>query len=278
MAADARHVGRHGVHLDLMAACQHGHPEVSRHGRHLAGACLGLGMPSLRAGQKVPDTGGIAPSPPPPALLTGGPSAPSAPSPVCAGGFAGAPAALCAVPKSRSRVFTPGDQAVPLLGDLRQPRLGGPPVVTGPGQAGLEVRAPPTPPPAAADAAAPFTPPPPPSAHALPPAPPALPGWPYAGLSWEGGGGIGVPLGGGEPGLSASGPRGWGGVVLPLNVNGVSPPLPLPPHMDAYGMGCRVLGRCAEPLVRTQFPEHPPSLNFGANHLKKWIRHQHQGH
>ena len=36
---------------------------------------------------------------------------------------------------------------------------------------------------------------------------------------------------------------------------------------------CSVLGRCAEPLVRAQFPEHPPSLNFGANHLKKWIRH-----
>ena len=38
-------------------------------------------------------------------------------------------------------------------------------------------------------------------------------------------------------------------------------------------MGCSVLGRGAEPLVRTQFLEHPPSLNFGANHLKKWIRH-----
>ena len=38
-------------------------------------------------------------------------------------------------------------------------------------------------------------------------------------------------------------------------------------------VGCGVLGRGAEPLVRAQFPEHPPSLNFGANHLKKWIRH-----
>ena len=38
-------------------------------------------------------------------------------------------------------------------------------------------------------------------------------------------------------------------------------------------VGCRVLGRGAEPLVRTQFSEHPPSLNFGANHLKKWIQH-----
>ena len=38
-------------------------------------------------------------------------------------------------------------------------------------------------------------------------------------------------------------------------------------------VGCGVLGRGAEPLVRAQFPEHPPSLNFGANHLKKWILH-----
>ena len=35
-----------------------------------------------------------------------------------------------------------------------------------------------------------------------------------------------------------------------------------------WPLGCSVLGRCAEPLVRTQFPEHPPTLNFGANHLK----------
>ena len=38
-------------------------------------------------------------------------------------------------------------------------------------------------------------------------------------------------------------------------------------------LGCSVLGRGAEPLVRTQFLEHPPTLNFGANHLKKWIQH-----
>ena len=38
-------------------------------------------------------------------------------------------------------------------------------------------------------------------------------------------------------------------------------------------MGCSVLGRGAEPLVRTQFLEHPPTLNFGANHLKKLIQH-----
>ena len=28
-------------------------------------------------------------------------------------------------------------------------------------------------------------------------------------------------------------------------------------------MGCGVLGRGAEPLVRAQILEHPPSLNFG---------------
>ena len=43
--------------------------------------------------------------------------------------------------------------------------------------------------------------------------------------------------------------------------------------VGAGGMGCSVLGRGAEPLVRTQFLEHPPTLNFGANHLKKWIQH-----
>ena len=41
---------------------------------------------------------------------------------------------------------------------------------------------------------------------------------------------------------------------------------------DEQGLGCSVLGRGAEPLVRTQFLEHPPTLNFGANHLKKWIQ------
>ena len=40
-----------------------------------------------------------------------------------------------------------------------------------------------------------------------------------------------------------------------------------------HRMGCSVRGRRAEPLVRTLFPEHPPSLNFGANHVKKWIQH-----
>ena len=37
---------------------------------------------------------------------------------------------------------------------------------------------------------------------------------------------------------------------------------------QARGIGCSVLGRGAEPLVRTQFLEHPPTLSYGANHLK----------
>ena len=44
-------------------------------------------------------------------------------------------------------------------------------------------------------------------------------------------------------------------------------------HQGTVTMGCSVLGRGAEPLVRTQFLEHPPTLNFGANHLRKWIQH-----
>ena len=46
-----------------------------------------------------------------------------------------------------------------------------------------------------------------------------------------------------------------------------------PALLPLHCMGCSVLGRGAEPLVRTQFLEHPPTLNFGANHLKKWIQH-----
>ena len=46
-----------------------------------------------------------------------------------------------------------------------------------------------------------------------------------------------------------------------------------PPPALGAPLGCSVLGRGAEPLVRTQFLEHPPTLNFGANHLKKWIQH-----
>ena len=41
-----------------------------------------------------------------------------------------------------------------------------------------------------------------------------------------------------------------------------------------WAMGCSILGCRAEPLVRTQFPEHPPSLHLGAYHLKKWIQHR----
>ena len=44
-------------------------------------------------------------------------------------------------------------------------------------------------------------------------------------------------------------------------------------HKMSFPMGCGVLGRGAEPLVRTQFLEHPPTLNFGGNHLKRWIQH-----
>ena len=32
-------------------------------------------------------------------------------------------------------------------------------------------------------------------------------------------------------------------------------------------MGCSLLGRGPEPLVRAQFLKHPHSLNYGANHL-----------
>ena len=42
---------------------------------------------------------------------------------------------------------------------------------------------------------------------------------------------------------------------------------------NARSMGCSILGRGAEPLVRTQFLEHPPTLNFGASQLQKWIQH-----
>ena len=90
-------VGGHGVHIRLLASGHHGHLQAGGHRRHLAGACLGLGIPALCAGQKVPDTGGLSP---------GWASAPSTPSPACAGGFARTPAAMRAVPKSRSRVFT----------------------------------------------------------------------------------------------------------------------------------------------------------------------------
>ena len=56
-------VGGHTVHIYLLATGHHGHPQAGGHCRHLAGACLGLGMPGLGAGQEVPDTGSTAPPP-----------------------------------------------------------------------------------------------------------------------------------------------------------------------------------------------------------------------
>ena len=70
--------------------------------------------------------------------------------------------------------------------------------------------------------------------------------------------------------------------ALPGNNVGTGDPIPLtlPLPCGATGMhgelvfvGCSLLGRGAEPLVRTQFLEHPPTLIFGANHLTKWIQH-----
>ena len=95
-------VGGHAVHIDLLATRHHGHPPAGRHCRHLAGACLGLGMPGLCAGQEVPDTGSTGP----PVVTQGGgggsaPSALSTASAGCAAGFA-----LRNVATSRSRVFT----------------------------------------------------------------------------------------------------------------------------------------------------------------------------
>ena len=78
-----------------------------------------------------------------------------------------------------------------------------------------------------------------------------------------------VPIGG--PPSSRSSWRtcdGWGGNRRPHSKSDKRTTIAY------YGLvGCSVLGRGAEPLVRTQFLEHPPTLNFGANHLKKWIQH-----
>ena len=62
-------VGGHAVHIGLLATGHQGNPQAGGHRRHLAGACLGLGMPRLCAGQKVPDTGGTGA---PPRPLAGG--------------------------------------------------------------------------------------------------------------------------------------------------------------------------------------------------------------
>ena len=94
-------VGGHAIHIDLLATAQHGHPQAGGHCGHLAGACLGLGMPGLCAGQEVPDTGSTGP---PPVIRGAGDSAPSALSTASAGCAAGF--ALRNVATSRSRVFT----------------------------------------------------------------------------------------------------------------------------------------------------------------------------
>ena len=97
-------VGGHAGHIGLLATGHRGHLQAGGHRRHVARACLGLGMPALCVSQKVPDTGGTAPPPLPPVLSPGGASAPPGPSPACAacaGGFA-----LRAVTSSRSRFFT----------------------------------------------------------------------------------------------------------------------------------------------------------------------------
>ena len=57
------------------------------------------------------------------------------------------------------------------------------------------------------------------------------------------------------------------------SLSAVAPHAVVLTQLLGFCMGCSVLGRGAEPLVRTQFLEHPPTLNFGANHQKKWIRH-----
>ena len=61
--------------------------------------------------------------------------------------------------------------------------------------------------------------------------------------------------------------------VLLYVINGTRGPVVQLTGKAPATVGCSVLGRGAGPLVRTQFLEHPPTLNFGANHLKKWIQH-----
>ena len=110
----------HAVHIGLLATRHHGYPQAGGHRRHVAGVCLGLGMPGLCAGQNVPDTGG-----------TGGPL-----RPITRGGLGALRPLpylcrwLCLArrPQVAHDGFHPGGQAVPLLGDVRQARLGGPPV------------------------------------------------------------------------------------------------------------------------------------------------------
>ena len=100
--------------------------------RHLAGARLGLGMPRLCAGQEVPEIGGTAPP-----LVTRGGLGTLRPLHclywLCRW--------LCLAQRRQVALksFHLGGQPVTLLGDVRQPRLGVPPVLVGPGQTGLEV-------------------------------------------------------------------------------------------------------------------------------------------
>ena len=93
--------GGHAVHIDLLATGHHGHPQAGGHCGHLAGACLGLGMPGLCAGHEVPDTGSSAPPLSPRGAGASAPSALSTASAGCAAGFA-----LRNVATSRSRVLT----------------------------------------------------------------------------------------------------------------------------------------------------------------------------
>ena len=185
----------------------------------------------------------LPPPPPLPPCHPGGPRHPQPPPlsvPVALPG----PRGLARRPQVALQDFHPSDQAVSLLGDVRQPRLGGPLVLVGPGQAGLEVaggglRADRTrlPRPRPLQLLHPLVHRPP-SAPAFPPAPPAPPGWSYGGtFGGGGGGGARCPLGGAAFPLPGRG----GGVVPPLDVNDVSPPhLPLSPHMDAHGKPCHM--------------------------------------
>ena len=228
-------VGGHAVHIGLLAAGHHGHPQAGGHCRHLAGACPGLGMPRLCAGQKVPDTGGTAPPTP---LSPGGASAPPGPSAAgaaCAGGFA-----LRDVARSRSRVFTfvasrsrslvtsANRDSASRLSSLALDRRASRSRLAA---SALIARASHAParccsthwctttlcPRSAAGCAR--------SARST--------GLAVRG-AFGGGGGLRVPLG-------AAFPLAGGGFVLLLDVNDViHPHLPLPPHMDAHGKACHV--------------------------------------
>ena len=186
---------------------------------------------------------------PPPALSPGGASAPLGPSPACAGGFA-----LHAVPRSRSTVFTlatkrsrslvtsanrvSGARSSSLALDRRASRLRLAPSALIARASHAPDRciccccsthsctAPLCPRPAAGRAR---------SARSTGVAVRGAFGGGGCSVSPWGGGGAAFPL----PGRVSGG----GGVVLPLDVNDVSPPpprLPLPPNMDGHGKPCHV--------------------------------------